>query len=214
VTLALYNHQSPLSYGLTVTDENDRVRAFVEKPDWERVVSDLVNTGIYILSPRAMELVPEGEPFDFAKQLFPLLLERGELMLGLPMEGYWCDVGEPLSYYRCCVDALEGRLDISMGESFRPAPPQLSQRRHMRRDYSLEYPCRSRAALMGALSRAMLEMDADYSDGIRLEAPSYSLHVSPLSERSAIRIAVNSQNVEFAAKLALSLRDLAEILDL
>ena len=106
VTMALYKHPEPLRYGLTVTDSEGRVRAFIEKPDWPRVVTDLVNTGIYILSPGAMALVPEGRPYDFAKDLFPELLRRGERLTGLAMEGYWCDVGTPLSYYQCCVDAL------------------------------------------------------------------------------------------------------------
>lgn len=213
VTLALYRHESPLSYGLTVTDSEGRVRAFVEKPRWSRVVSDLVNTGIYILSPEAMSLVPKGQCFDFAKDLFPRLLERNMLMLGVPMEGYWCDVGEPAAYYRCCLDALEGRLRLELPESFSPAPVD-DGREEGGEGFCLEYPCRSRAPLMAALSEMLLEMGADYSDGIRLEAPGYRVHVSPLSERQAIRIAVDSHNMEFAAKLAYSLRDLAEVLDL
>ena len=118
VTLALHRDASPLRFGLAVTDGDGAVRAFVEKPSWNRVVTDLVNTGIYILSPRAMEAIPEGQAFDFGKDLFPLLLKRGELLLGVPLEGYWCDVGTPLSYYRCCVDALEGRLQLEAGEAF------------------------------------------------------------------------------------------------
>ena len=34
------------------------------------------------------------------------------------MDGYWRDVGTPLSYYQCCVDALCGRLDISPSPEF------------------------------------------------------------------------------------------------
>ena len=49
VTLALHRDASPLRFGLAVTDGEGAVRAFVEKPDWNRVVTDLVNTGIYIL---------------------------------------------------------------------------------------------------------------------------------------------------------------------
>ena len=64
VTLALCRHPEPLSYGLAVTDEEGLVRCFIEKPLWSRVVTDLVNTGIYVVSPRAMALVPEGQPLD------------------------------------------------------------------------------------------------------------------------------------------------------
>lgn len=214
VTLALYRHPEPLSYGLAVTDAGDAVRAFIEKPRWARVVTDLVNTGIYVVSPRAMEPVPPGREFDFAKDLFPLLMERGELLLGVPMEGYWCDVGAPLPYYRCCVDALEGRLSLEPGEAFRTEAAAEEEAAEEPGDACMDCDCRSRAELMGALSEAMLELGADYSDGLRLHGRRYELHISPLAERSAIRIAVSSPDAEFARELALSAKELAEALDL
>ena len=212
VTLALCRHSEPLSYGLAVTDGEDRIRSFVEKPDWSRVVTDLVNTGIYVISPRIMELVPADREFDFAKDLFPLLLARGELLLGLPMEGYWCDVGSPLSYYRCCADALEGRLKLKLPDKFRPVPapegePPAEQGENM------DCACRSRAQLMGLLSELLMDMGADYSDGLQLEGPRFHLRISPLASRSALRICVNSQDAEFARELALSARDLVRALE-
>lgn len=213
VTLALYRHPEPLSYGLAVTDGENHIRGFVEKPDWSRVVTDLVNTGIYIVSPKAMELVPEGKEFDFARDLFPLLLSRGETLLGLPMEGYWCDVGSPLSYYRCCVDALEGRLKIDLPEQFRPAPPAGADFEQGTGE-SLDCTCRSRAELMGVLSEALMDMGADYSDGLQLKGRRFRLRISPLASRSALRISVDSQDAEFAKELAMSAKDLAEALDL
>ena len=51
-TLVLFRHPAPLEYGLVLTDEEQRVVRFVEKPSWGQVVTDLVNTGIYLLSPR------------------------------------------------------------------------------------------------------------------------------------------------------------------
>ena len=211
VTIALYKHPEPLSYGLTVTDIEGRVRAFIEKPDWPRVVTDLVNTGIYVLSPRAMALVPEGQPFDFARDLFPELLSRGERLTGLAMEGYWCDVGTPLSYYKCCVDALEGRLRLDIPESFRPAAPKEGPEPD---EEGLDCPCKDRAGLMGTLAELMMDMGADYSDGIRLHGKDYEMHISPSAVRSAIRIAVDSRDAEFAKELALSAKDLVQALDM
>lgn len=213
VTMALYRHSEPLSYGLVVTDGEDRVRSFVEKPDWSRVVTDLVNTGIYVISPRAMELVPQGREFDFAKDLFPLLLSQGELLLGLPMEGYWCDVGNPLSYYRCCADALEGRLTLELPEKFLSSEPAEGDSPAPEKWESLDCDCRSRAELMGRLSAALMDMGAEYTDGLRLRGPRFLLRISPLASRSALRISVNSQDAEFARRLAFSARDLAQALD-
>ena len=82
VTIALYPNAEPLQYGLVLQDRQGLVQHFIEKPDWEHVVTDLVNTGIYIVSPRAMAYVPEDQPFDFAKDLFPLLLAAHEPILG------------------------------------------------------------------------------------------------------------------------------------
>lgn len=213
VSLALKRHSSPLSYGLTVTDPLGYVRYFIEKPDWQRVVSDLVNTGIYILSPAAMEQVPADKPFDFAKDLFPLLLKKDEKLLGVNMEGYWCDVGNPLSYYRCCVDGLEGRLKLNMGEAF-AKPVQESETEEKAAPGGIDCPCRDRAALMGALSEALWDMEPDYSDGIRIKGANYSLHIHPRPYRHALRISVTSDDAEFARRLAFSAKELAEAFDL
>ena len=213
-TVALSRQAVPLRDGLAVTDGEGRVRSFVEKPVWQRVVTDLVNTGIYVLSPRAMALVPAGTAFDFARDLFPLLLERDELLLGLPMEGYWCDVGTPLSYYQCCVDALEGRLKLDVPAAFLPAPPEDAPAPPEDAAAALECRRRSRAELMGALSELMLELDADYSDGIRLDRENFSLHIAPLPNASAVRISVQAQDAEFARAIAFSARDVCDALDL
>ena len=111
ITIALYSHPEPLQYGLVVTDKDGVVRAFVEKPSWERVITDRVNTGIYIVSPKAMEHVPADRAFDFAKDLFPLVMAKGGEIRAVTLEGYWCDIGSPASYHASCMDALMGRLE-------------------------------------------------------------------------------------------------------
>ena len=89
-TLALSAEKIPLRYGLAVTDSEGRIRSFIEKPSWPRVVTDLVNTGIYVLSPAAMERVPDG-PFDFGRDLFPKLLKEGAALYGQVMDGYFAN---------------------------------------------------------------------------------------------------------------------------
>lgn len=209
-TIALHHASEPLGYGLAVTDDRDFIHAFIEKPDWGRVVTDLVNTGIYVLSPAAMERVPAGREYDFGHELFPRLLSEGEKLLGLCPEGYWCDVGTPLSYYRCCADALEGRLKLH------PAPAFIGQeqaRQEEEEHFGLEFPCRDRAALMGRLSELMLEVNADYSDGIVVSAPGYLLRISPCLTRSALRFSVDCTDTEFARELALSAKAVAEAIE-
>ena len=52
-TLALCRRSEPLEYGLVRTDDQGRVLGFVEKPGWGQVDTELVNTGVYVLSRRA-----------------------------------------------------------------------------------------------------------------------------------------------------------------
>ena len=222
VTIALKRESVPLRFGLAVCDGEGAVRGFVEKPDWPGVVSDRVNTGIYVLSPRAMAYVPEGRPFDFARDLFPLLLQKGEKIQGVETEGYWRDVGTPESYYRCCLDALEGRWKIDVPEEFRlaekaaseSAAPQRSEKTRRSEKTVRDFPCRDRAAAMGALSSLMLEMGAEFSDGIRFPLGKGSVHICPRADRSALSVAVDAPDAEFAASLALSAGEIIKALDL
>lgn len=110
-TLLLSRVGDPREYGLVVTGPAGDVRGFVEKPGWAQAVTDAVNTGIYILSPRCLPLIPEDKPFDFAKDLFPLMLSRKMRVFGFEAEGYWCDIGDIGAYTSCQFDMLEGRLE-------------------------------------------------------------------------------------------------------
>ena len=213
-TIALRREAAPLRFGLAVTDAAGNLRGFVEKPDWQRVVSDRVNTGIYVLSPRAMACVPRGKAFDFARDLFPLLLRRGETVACVEPEGYWRDVGTPLSYYRCCADALEGKLKIDVPPGFLPAEGEARPRCGEKAAAVMDFPCRDRAAALGALSTLMLEMGAEFSDGIRFPLAQGSVHICPRAETSALAVAVDAPDAEFAASLALSAGEIIRALDL
>ena len=111
-TITLYRVPNPLEYGVVITDAQGRITQFLEKPSWGEVISDTVNTGIYVLQPEALERVPAGHPFDFSKDLFPILLERRDPLYGFVADGYWCDIGDIQEYMRACEDLLQGRVTV------------------------------------------------------------------------------------------------------
>lgn len=76
VTIVAATVEDPREYGLIKTDEENRVTGFIEKPAWGQATTDLANTGIYIINPEYLSLIPDDEKFDFAKDLFPIMLER------------------------------------------------------------------------------------------------------------------------------------------
>ncbi len=110
VTVGLHRTSNPLEYGMVITEPDGRIVQFVEKPGWAEVVSDLVNTGIYVIDARILAKVPANELFDFSNDLFPILLKENRPLYGLPLSGYWCDVGAPPAYMQATCDMLENRV--------------------------------------------------------------------------------------------------------
>ena len=111
-TLTLYRVPNPLEYGVVIINEDGRIREFQEKPSWGQVISDTVNTGIYVLEPEVLEYFTVGTPFDFSRDLFPMLLEKGEPLYGYVSEGYWCDIGNIQEYMRASNDLLQGHIHL------------------------------------------------------------------------------------------------------
>jgi mannose-1-phosphate guanylyltransferase / phosphomannomutase len=115
-TLVLSRVADPREYGLVVTDPSGAVKGFVEKPGWAQAVTDAVNTGIYIISKDVLSLIPSGQPYDFAKDLFPLMLGRGMKVFGFEAEGYWCDIGDIGAYTSCQCDMLDGLVGCDFAD--------------------------------------------------------------------------------------------------
>src|ERR687887_63648 len=115
VTIGLMSVDNPLEFGIVVTDEDGRVERFLEKPSWGQVFSDTINTGIYVLEPEVLRHVPTDRPYDFSKELFPLLLEMGRPLYGYVLDGYWQDIGNLDQFRQANFDALDEsvRLDIA-----------------------------------------------------------------------------------------------------
>lgn len=189
VTMALHPHDAPLPYGLVVTDSRGYVRRFIEKPSWEQVVTDLVNTGIYVIRPDVMTFVPEDTPFDFARDLFPRLLSAGLPLLGVPLEGYWRDIGDPGSYYRANLDAWEGTLRLPAAPLEETAPDS-GAAPAAGKSYACRVYCQTprRAALMRMLTAGLMEAGADLTDGLTMERVPGGVHIAPCGDRPAVFI--------------------------
>ncbi|HEV2951020.1 MAG TPA: sugar phosphate nucleotidyltransferase, partial [Actinomycetota bacterium] len=114
VTIALKSVENPLEFGIVVTDSDGRVERFLEKPSWSQVFSDTINTGVYVLEPEVLRHVPTDRPYDFSKELFPLLLEMGRPVYGHVVEGYWQDVGDLTQYRQANFDALDGNVALEL----------------------------------------------------------------------------------------------------
>jgi mannose-1-phosphate guanylyltransferase/phosphomannomutase len=111
-TLTLTRVPNPLEFGVIITAEDGRIVQFQEKPSWGEIISDTVNTGIYVLEPSVLDLIPTGTAYDFATDLFPKMLNLGLPLYGNIAEGYWCDVGNFDEYRRATSDMLYGKVNL------------------------------------------------------------------------------------------------------
>ena len=98
------------SYGVVVTDETGRIKAFQEKPSVEEALSNCINTGIYIFEPEVLDYVPSDTEFDIGGDLFPKLVEMGAPFYGIPMDFEWVDIGKVPDYWNAIRAVLNGEV--------------------------------------------------------------------------------------------------------
>ena len=89
-TIALTTVDNPSEYGVAKLD-GSRILEFVEKPPKDKAPSNLINSGLYILEPEVIDIIPKGFAM-FEKDVFPKLAKRGKLF-GYPFSGQWYNTG-------------------------------------------------------------------------------------------------------------------------
>ena len=120
VTMALWEVDDPTEFGIVGLSHSHLgeldgelregyICKFKEKPKSDEAFSNVINAGLYIIEPEVLALVPEGEKFDFSKQLFPMVLEKGWPMYAKTIDGVWFDVGTPFARKICAFGVRASR---------------------------------------------------------------------------------------------------------
>ncbi len=113
-TIALSLVEDPSQYGIALVNERGRITRFVEKPRGGSVFSNAANTGVYILDPAVLELIPKGVMYGLGKDLLPLLIERKMRLYGHLTSSYWRDIGNLTEYRQTHYDVLDGRISLQI----------------------------------------------------------------------------------------------------
>lgn len=109
-TIALTPVDDPSQFGVIETDNNQRVKRFIEKPKREEAPSNMINAGIYILEPEIFDRIPHGEKCMFEHNVFPSLIADNKPVFGYPAESaYWIDAGTPQKYMQLNFDLLNNK---------------------------------------------------------------------------------------------------------
>lgn len=111
-TIAVYEvpMEEASRFGILVTDENDKIVKFQEKP--KKPISNLASMGIYIFSYKTLRDFlledskdPESER-DFGKNIIPNMLAKKKKLMAYTYNGYWKDVGTIASLHQANMDLL------------------------------------------------------------------------------------------------------------
>ena len=108
-------------FGLMVTDDDDRITEFQEKP--KNPKSNLASMGIYIFNWDILkqyliedEADPESEN-DFGNNIIPNLLRDERKMYAYHFNGYWKDVGTIDSLWEANMDLLDKNNALDLADS-------------------------------------------------------------------------------------------------
>ena len=107
-------------FGIVVTDENNVITDFQEKPAEPK--SNLASMGIYIFSWKALResliALKDQSNCDFGKHIIPWLKERGDRMAAYEFNGYWKDVGTLGSYWEANMELIDIIPEFNLYEEF------------------------------------------------------------------------------------------------
>lgn len=107
-------------FGILITDENNRITEFEEKPENPR--SNLASMGIYIFSwkvlKEALIKMSDVPGCDFGKHIIPYCFESGGRVFAYEYNGYWKDVGTLGSYWEANMELIDIIPEFNLYEEY------------------------------------------------------------------------------------------------
>ena len=107
-------------FGIMNTNEDGSIYEFEEKP--KNPKSQLASMGIYVFTWEKLKkyLTEDNEnpdsDNDFGKNVIPLMLNNGELMMVYRFSDYWKDVGTVDSLWEANLDLLNPNIDLNLSD--------------------------------------------------------------------------------------------------
>jgi len=123
VTIAVKKTSTPQFYGITVSDEKGKILFFQEKPSVDKALSDKANLGIYIIEPEILSLIKGKTEFDFAKDLFPILLKENISFYSYNTNCEWTDIGNTAEYLNFNIKKTKQLKNSFLPKGYKEAKP-------------------------------------------------------------------------------------------
>ena len=122
VTLATYEvpWEDASRFGLVITDENNQILEFEEKPENPR--SNKASMGIYIfiwdVLKESLEALKDQPGCDFGMHVIPYCHEKGDKIMAYNYQGYWKDVGTLSAYWEANMELIDIIPEFNLYEEF------------------------------------------------------------------------------------------------
>ena len=122
ITLAPYQvpWEEASRFGVVITDENNVISEFEEKPANPR--SNKASMGIYIFSWKvlreALVKMKDQPECDFGKHIIPYCHSNGKKICAYDFKGYWKDVGTLGSYWEANMELVDIVPEFNLYEEF------------------------------------------------------------------------------------------------
>jgi len=194
VTMATKRVADTDQFGVVIADGEGRIQGFQEKPDPAEALSDLANTCIYMFRAEVFDHFPEpgasndagpGDPpefADWAKDVFPALLEADVPFYSHEIDAYWNDIGNLDELREGNIAALRGEVAVE------PGAPEVGD------------GVRSASPLGGAevTAPALIGNGVELGEGVRIEGPAILGDGCRIGDGALIRDAILLEGAELA----------------
>ena len=104
-TLVLTPFNEGTEYGAVEMDETGRIVRIAGRPGPDTGKTRYHFTGIHILEARIFNEIPGGVKSEINREVYPRLIQAGEMISGFVHQGFWRELGTPMRY-------LDGSLDL------------------------------------------------------------------------------------------------------
>ncbi len=199
VTMATKRVAETDQFGVVIAGSDGRIQGFQEKPDPAEALSDLANTCIYMFRAEIFDYFPEPgtsndagpddppEFADWAKDVFPALLEADVPFYSHEIDAYWNDIGNLDELRQGNLDALHGDVEVE------PGAPEVAE------------GVRSASPLGDAevTGPALIGAEVELGGGVKIDGPAIVADGCRIGAGSIVRDAILLAGAELAPKSVL-----------
>jgi len=196
VTMATKRVADTDQFGVVIAGEDGRIQGFQEKPDPAEALSDLANTCIYMFRAEVFDHFPAPgaskdagpddppEFADWAKDVFPALLDADVPFYSHEIDAYWNDIGNLDELRDGNLDALHGAVAVE------PGAPEVSE------------GVRAASALGDAETAApvLVGEGVEIGAGVRLEGPAIVSDGCRIGDGAIVRDSILLEGTELPAE--------------